>query len=119
MVLEKLKIEKAVLGGFSMGSAVTLHFVTKYKGAHISKLAVFGATGPSWKQREGYPYGIIDQGAADLIQQTKTSRQQLVAGFGKGFAGQEGGLSHESLNWLESINLDASPPVRIESTGFD
>ncbi|QRR01354.1 alpha/beta fold hydrolase [Dyadobacter sandarakinus] len=109
VVLEKLKIENATLGGFSLGSAVTLHFVTKYKGAHISKLALFGATGPSWKQREGYPYGITDQGAADLILQTKTNRQQLVAGFGQGFAGQEGSLSKESLHWLESINLNASP----------
>ncbi|MCE7073036.1 alpha/beta hydrolase [Dyadobacter sp. CY327] len=109
VVLEKLKIENATLGGFSLGSAVTLHFVTKYNGAHISKLALFGATGPSWKQREGYPYGITEQGASDLIKQTKTNRQQLVSGFGKGFAGQEGSLSEESLRWLESINLDASP----------
>jgi len=109
VVLEKLKVENATLGGFSMGSAVTLHFVTKYKGAHISKLALFGATGPSWKQREGYPYGITDQGAADLIKQTKTSREQLVAGFGKAFEGQEGGLSPESIKWLETINLNASP----------
>jgi len=109
VVLEKLKIENATLGGFSMGSAVTLHFVTKYKGAHIKKLALFGATGPSWKQREGYPYGITDQGAADLIKQTKTSREQLVAGFGKAFEGQEGGLSPESIKWLETINLNASP----------
>ncbi|GAB3491451.1 alpha/beta hydrolase [Spirosoma knui] len=109
VVLEKLKIENAVLGGFSMGSAVTLHYVTKYNAAHISKLALFGATGPSWKQRDGYPYGISDQGAADLIQQTKTNREQLVAGFGKAFEGQEGGLSPESIKWLESINLDASP----------
>lgn len=109
VVLEKLKIENAVLGGFSMGSAVTLHYVTKYNSAHIRKLALFGATGPSWKQRDGYPYGISDQGAADLIQQTKTNRQKLVAGFGKGFEGQEGGLFPEALNWLETINLDASP----------
>jgi len=109
VVLEKLKIENATLGGFSMGSAVTLHFITKYNGAHIKKLAVFGATGPSWKQRENYPYGITEQGAADLIKQTKTNREQLVAGFGKAFEGQEGGLSPESIKWLESINLNASP----------
>lgn len=107
--MEKLEIDNATLGGFSMGSAVTLHYVTKYNSAHVSKLAVFGATGPSWKQREGCPYGISEQGAADLIRETKTNRQQLVAGFGKAFAGQQGGLSEESVKWLESINLDASP----------
>ncbi|QRR01427.1 alpha/beta fold hydrolase [Dyadobacter sandarakinus] len=115
VVLEKLKIENATLGGFSMGSAVVLHYVTKYNSAHISKLAVFGATGPSWKQRGGYPYGITDQGAADLIKQTKTNREQLVAGFGKAFAGQEGGLSEETMKWLESINLNASPYATIQA----
>ncbi|WP_420155506.1 alpha/beta fold hydrolase [Siphonobacter sp.] len=109
VVLEKLKIENAVLGGFSMGTAVTMHYVTKYNGAHIRKLALFGSSGPSWKKRADYPYGISDEDAASLIQQTKTNRQQLVAGFGKGFAGQEGGLSPETTKWLESINLDASP----------
>ncbi|MCF2489961.1 alpha/beta fold hydrolase [Dyadobacter sp. CY347] len=109
VVLEKLKIENATLGGFSMGSAVVLHYITKYNGAHIKKLAVFGATGPSWKQREGHPYGITEQGAKDLIKQTKANREQLVAGFGKAFEGQEGGLSPESIKWLENINLNASP----------
>ncbi|MFD1141093.1 alpha/beta fold hydrolase [Larkinella insperata] len=115
VVLEKLKIENAVLGGFSMGTAVTMHYVTKYNGAHISKLALFGSSGPSWKKRADYPYGISDEGAASLIQQTKTNRQQLVAGFGKGFAGQEGGLSQEAIKWLESINLDASPYATTQS----
>lgn len=115
VVLEKLKIENATLGGFSMGSAVTLHYVTKYNGAHIKKLALFGATGPSWKQREGYPYGITDQSAADLIKQTKTNREQLIAGLGKAFEGKEGGLSPESMKWLESINLEASPYATTQS----
>lgn len=115
VVLEKLKIENAVLGGFSMGSAVTIHYVTKYNAAHISKLALFGASGPSWKKRADYPYGVSDQDAAALIQQTKTNRQQLVAGFGGGFAGREGGLSPESIKWLESINLDASPYATTQS----
>lgn len=115
VVLEKLKIENATLGGFSMGSAVTLHYVTKYNAAHIKKLALFGATGPSWKQREGYPYGITDQSAADLIKQTKTNREQLIAGLGKAFEGKEGGLSPESMKWLESINLEASPYATTQS----
>jgi non-heme chloroperoxidase len=109
VVLEKLKIQNATLGGFSMGSAVVLHYVTKYNGAHIGKVALFGATGPSWKQCEGYPYGVPEQAVADLIRQTKINREQLVSGFGKDFQGKEGSLSPESIKWLESINLNASP----------
>jgi non-heme chloroperoxidase len=115
VVLEKLKIENAVLGGFSMGGAVVTHYVTKYNGAHISKLALFAAAAPSWTQREGYPYGVPDQAAGELIQATKTNRQALVAGFGADFPGTPGGISEASVKWLESINLDASPYATTQS----
>ena len=59
-VLEKLKIQDATLGGFSMGGAVVIHYVTKYNAAHVSKLALFAAAAPSWIQREGFPYGLSD-----------------------------------------------------------
>jgi len=115
VVLEKLKIENAVLGGFSMGGAVVIHYVTKYNAAHVSKLALFAAAAPSWKQREGYPFGVSDEVAADLINATKTSRQDLIAGFGKDFPAQEGGISKNVEKWLESINLEASPYAVTES----
>ncbi|TWR24721.1 alpha/beta hydrolase [Mucilaginibacter pallidiroseus] len=109
VVLEKLKIKNAVLGGFSMGGAVVTHYAAKYNGAHISKLALFGAAAPSWKQRTDYPYGITDEGAAGLIKTIETNRQQLIDGFGKGFGATETSLSVTTANWLASISADASP----------
>lgn len=109
VVLEKLKINNAVLGGFSLGGAVVLHYMDKYNGAHISKLALFGAAAPSWKQREGYPYGATDEAAAGLIQTTRTNRQQLIEDFGKGFGASENSISPAMSQWLAGINADASP----------
>lgn len=109
VVLEKLKIENAVLGGFSMGGAVVLHYITKYNSAHVSKLALFAAAGPSWIQREGYPYGGTYAGATDLIKSTMTNRQDLIAGFGADFPAKPGGISKNVEKWLENINLEASP----------
>lgn len=109
VVLDKLKIENAVLGGFSMGGAVVIHYMAKYNGAHIGKLALFGAAAPSWKQRDGYPYGISEEGAAGLIKTTETNRQQLIAGFGKGFGATENSIPEPMAKWLESISSDASP----------
>jgi non-heme chloroperoxidase len=109
VVLEKLKIENAVLGGFSMGGAVVTHYAAKYNGAHISKLALFGAAAPSWKQRADYPYGITDEGAAGLIKTIETNRQQLIEGFGKGFGATDTSLSAPTASWLASISADASP----------
>jgi non-heme chloroperoxidase len=109
VVLEKLKIQNAVLGGFSMGGAVVIHYITKYNSAHVGKLALFAAAAPSWKQREGFPYGVSDADAAGLIKSTQTSRQDLIAGFGAAFPAKEGNISKNVEKWLENINLEASP----------
>jgi pimeloyl-ACP methyl ester carboxylesterase len=109
VVLEKLNIQKAVLGGFSMGGAVVLHYMAKYNGAHISKLALFGAAAPSWKQRDGSPYGVSDADAEGVIKATMTGRQDLIASFGAAFPAKEGNISKNVEKWLENINLQAWP----------
>lgn len=109
VVLEKLKIENAVLGGFSMGGAVVLHYLTKYDGAHVGKLALFAAAAPSWKQREGIPFGVSDADAEGLINATMTGRQDLIASFGGAFPAKEGNISKNVEKWLENINLEAWP----------
>lgn len=115
VVLEKLKIENAVLGGFSMGGAVVTHYVTKYNAAHISKLALFGAAAPSWRQREGSPFGISEADGNGLVLQTMTARQDLIASFGAAFPAKEGNISKNVEKWLENINLEASPYATTES----
>ncbi|MDI9870659.1 alpha/beta fold hydrolase [Flectobacillus roseus] len=115
VVLEKLKIENAVLGGFSMGGAVVIHYVTKYNAAHISKLALFGAAAPSWRKRDGAPFGISEADGNGLVLQTMTARQDLIAGFGAAFPAKEGNVSKNVEKWLENINLEASPYAITES----
>ncbi len=115
IVLEKLQIKNAVLGGFSMGGAVVIHYITKYNSAHVSKLALFGAAAPSWRKRDGAPYGISEVDANGLITQTITARQDLIAGFGSAFPAKEGNISKNVEKWLESINLEASPFAVTES----
>ena len=114
-VLHQLKLENAVLGGFSMGGAVVIHYVTKYNAAHISKLALFGAAAPSWRQREGSPFGISEADGNGLVLQTMTARQDLIAGFGAAFPAKDGNISKNVEKWLENINLEASPYATTES----
>ncbi len=115
VVMEKLDIQNATLGGFSLGGAVVLHYVTKYNSAHISKLAMFGAAAPSWKQREGFPDGLPNEVVQGLINATKTQREDLIASFGAGFVAKEGNISKNVEKWLENINLQASPYAMTES----
>ncbi|RYY57531.1 MAG: alpha/beta hydrolase [Chitinophagaceae bacterium] len=109
VVLEKLKIENATLGGFSMGGAVVLHYITKHKAAHVSKLALFAAAAPSWIQRENFPIGLSKADADGVIRKTETERQDLIASFGAAFPAKEGNISKNVEKWLENINLEASP----------
>lgn len=115
VVLKKLKIENALLGGFSMGGSVVVHYVTKYNGAHISKLALFAASAPSWVQRPGFPYGLTDEGAEQFIQLTTTNRPQVIDDFGKQMAATENGISEGISSWLKNINMEASPFASTES----
>lgn len=115
VVLDKLKIENAVLGGFSMGGAVVIHYVTKYNSAHVGKLALFGAAAPSWKQREGFPEGIPTDAAENLIKATMTARQDLAAGLGAAFQAKEGNISKNMERWIERMSLDASPYATTEA----
>lgn len=115
VVLDKLDIKNAVLGGFSMGGAVVIHYVTKYNAAHVSKLALFGAAAPSWKQRGDSAYGITETAADGLLIQTLTAREDFIAGLGSAFVGKEGNISKNVEKWLENINLEASPYAVTES----
>lgn len=114
LVLEKLKIENAFLGGFSMGGAVVTRYASKYMGAHISKLALFAAA-PSWVQRPGYSYGLTEEGAASFIQLTRTDRPQVLDSFDKAFAATESGISKGMSEWLKGINMEASPYAASQS----
>jgi non-heme chloroperoxidase len=95
VVLDKLNIQKATLGGFSMGGAISLHYVAKYNAAHVAKLALFGAAAPVWTKRADYPYGF-----------TKETVNELIAG--KIFAASETSVAPGLGNWLGGINIEAS-----------
>lgn len=115
VVLDKLNIQKATIGGFSMGGAISIHYVAKYNGAHVAKLALFGAAAPVWTKKNDYPYGFTKETVNELIALSKTNRPQLLENFGKIFAASETALSPGIGNWLGSINMEASPYATTQS----
>lgn len=115
VVLDKLNIEDATLGGFSMGGAIAIHYVTKYNAAHINKLALFGAAAPIWTKRDDYPFGFSKDDVNGLIQLSTTNRPQLLENFGKIFGASETALPIGLGNWLGGINFEASPYATTQS----
>lgn len=115
VILDKLNIQEATLGGFSMGGAIAIHYVAKYNAAHVSKLVLFGAAAPLWTKREDYPFGFSKEDVNGLIALSQTNRPKLLENFGKIFGATETALSSELGNWLGGINLEASPYATIQS----
>ncbi len=104
-VLNKLEIKDAVLGGFSMGGAIAVRFAATDNGAHISKLALFGAAAPIWTQRKDYPYNLTIKEVDDLITLNNRDRPQLLKNVGKIFGAEEKSLSSGISDWLFGMGL--------------
>jgi pimeloyl-ACP methyl ester carboxylesterase len=107
-VLTELDVHDAVIGGFSMGGAIAIRYISKFNGAHVSKLALFGAAAPSWTKRKDFPYNFPKSTVDDLIELNRKNRPKLIANFAKIFSATEYSLNKKINNWLNLICLSAS-----------
>jgi pimeloyl-ACP methyl ester carboxylesterase len=107
-VLEQLHIEDAVLGGFSMGGAIAIHYVAKYDAAHVSKLVLAGAASPIWTQREDFPYNMTQSAVDDLIELNFRDRPKLLSDFAKIFSATETSLNEGISKWLYELEIAAT-----------
>ena len=107
-ILNKLEIEDAVLGGFSMGGAIAIRYASVDNGAHVSKLALFGAAAPIWTKRSDFPYNLPKSAVDDLIKLNYRDRPKLLADFAKIFSSTETSLNEGIGLWLNGICLSAS-----------
>jgi len=107
-ILNQLKIENVVLGGFSMGGAIAIRLAAMDEGAIISKLALFGAAAPIWTQRSDFHYNLPKSAVDDLIKLNNEDRPKLLSNFGKIFSATETALNDGIANWLNGINIGAS-----------
>lgn len=110
VILDKLNIENATIGGFSMGGATVIHYVAKYNGAHVNRMALFGAAAPIWTKRDDFKFGIWTKDDVNgLIALNNTNRPQLFENFGKIFPADENSVSAGHGAWLGTIQAQASP----------
>jgi len=107
-ILGKLDIKDAVLGGFSMGGAIAIRYASADDGAHVSKLALFGAAAPIWTQRNDFPYNLPKSAVDELIELNFKDRPKLLSNFAKIFSATETTLNEGLGNWLNGICLSAS-----------
>ncbi len=108
VVLEELRIDNAVMGGFSFGGATVIRFASKYNNEHISKLALFGAAAPCEVRKDDFPYGLPIEILNSLIELNSANRLQLIEEFGKLFAASETALPKNISDWLARIQIQSS-----------
>jgi len=114
-VLGRLNIKDAVLGGFSMGGAIAVRYAAEDNGAHVSRLALFGAAAPIWTQRKDFPFNLPTSAVDGLIELNYKDRPKLLSDFAKIFSATETSLNDGIGNWLNGICLSASSYATAQS----
>ena len=112
-VISQLDIRDATIVGFSMGGAIAMHYLAKYRGWRIRKAVFMGAAAPSFTKREGYPYGKEKKEIDGLIALGLRDRPKLNADFGKMVFKDENSVGKEMAGWLYSLGLEAAPQATI------
>lgn len=107
-ILHKLDLKDVVLGGFSMGGAIAIRYVSSFDDGRIAKLALFGAAAPSWVQRRDFPFNLTVKEVDELITLCYRDRPELLTKVGSLFASSETALSAGISNWLYEMGLSSS-----------
>jgi len=110
IVLDKLNIENATIGGHSMGGAIALHYVAKFEGAHVNKLALFSAAAPCHTKKADYPYPFFTkEDISQWVELNNNDRPALLAAVGEKFTLSATSLSPGIGAWLGGIEMQSSP----------
>jgi non-heme chloroperoxidase len=108
-VLDQLQLDNVVLGGFSMGGAIVIHYMGRHHGAHVGKLALFAAAAPCWTKQPDFQYSFFSKDDINqLIELCGVDRPALYEAFGKKFTATSTSVSAGIGAWLGMINLQAS-----------
>ena len=91
-----------------MGGSIAIRYVSEYNGAHVSKLALFGAAAPVWTQRKDFPYNLPKSAVDELIELNYKDRPKLLSNFAKIFSATETSLNEGIGSWLNGIGISAS-----------
>lgn len=112
VVIDQLKLDNAVLVGFSVGGAISIRYMANHGGHGINKLALLDAAAPSFTVKDDHPYGMSIADANDQIKAIQTDRPIMLRDFGKLFLApnedKTKATSDAFNDWLYLLGLQAS-----------
>ncbi|WP_055446422.1 alpha/beta fold hydrolase [Lacinutrix mariniflava] len=119
-IIEALKLEKAVLVGFSMGGGEVVRYLTDFGDAKIEKAALISSIIPLVKQKSDNPEGVPESALKGIQDALENDRVGFLKEFHKGFYNFEenekaGRISQAVLDYDFSVASHASPRATIEA----
>ncbi len=105
-VVRARQLHRFTLLGFSMGGAIAVRYMARYRGYGVNKLCLCAAAVPSFTDRPGFPYGMAREHVDDLIVLAKADRPELCQNFSlQLFASPHNAAV---IEWFRFIALSAS-----------
>lgn len=105
-VVDAFKLQNFILGGHSVGGAISIRYMARHNGYGVSKLALFAAAAPSFTKRPDFPYGFTKEEVNKIILDTYNDRPKMLRGFGDMFFFQY--ITGPFSDWFFQLGLQAA-----------
>lgn len=118
-LITDLKLEKAVLVGFSMGGGEVIRYLTDFGTDKIDKIALIASIIPLVKKKEDNPDGVPEDGLNGIMEALQNDRVNFLKDFHKNFynfADNKGErVSKAQLDYDFTIASFASPRATLQT----
>lgn len=117
-IIEQLKLENAIIVGFSMGGGEVVRYFTDYGSNKVAKAALISSIIPLVKQKDDNPAGVPEEALDDIISSLQSDRLGFLREFSKEFYNYDEGnktVSQGILDYDFIVASHASPQATIES----
>ncbi|TYC14096.1 alpha/beta hydrolase [Bizionia gelidisalsuginis] len=118
-LITDLKLEKAVLVGFSMGGGEVIRYLTDFGTDKIDKIALIASIIPLVKKKEDNPEGVPEDGLNAIMDALQTDRVGFLKDFHKNFYNFDDNkgdrISTAQLDYDFTIASFASPRATLQT----
>jgi len=117
-IIDQLKLEDAIIVGFSMGGGEVVRYFTDYGSDKISKAVLISSIIPLVKQKDDNPAGVPEKDLDNIITSLQNDRPGFLKEFSKGFYNYDDNKDRVSQGVLDYdfiVASHASPQATIES----
>ncbi len=110
-VIARLDLQDVTLAGYSMGGAISMHYVATSQDPRVTKLALMGAAVPKLMADAETPHGLPPEAFDGMLAGIAANRAEFFSAFMPNMFAQE--ASEAYTRWFEGIVMEASPHATI------